>query len=112
MGTLWDLLGQFLENQLPGSNRHWQQLDLAFPCSLLGVANLCPCPKLCRMAWMPVARPLGRPLPMPLAQVATLAKEPGLESGTFGCSLGTSCHLVPQMHNTLCSTSAWGGGMI
>lgn len=29
---------------------------------------------------------------MPLAQLATLAKEPGLGSGTFGCSLG---HFLP-----------------
>lgn len=83
VGTRWDVLRQLLEKQLPNSSRHWQQLDLAFLCSLPGVANLCPCPKLCRMVWMPVGRPLGRPLPMPLAQLATLAKEPGLESGTL-----------------------------
>lgn len=29
---------------------------------------------------------------MPLVQLATLAKEPGLESGTFGCSLR---HFLP-----------------
>ena len=49
---------------------------------------------------------------MALAQLATLAKEPGLESRTFGCSLRHFCHLVPQTHNTLRSTSARGGGMI
>lgn len=92
-GTLWDLLGQFLEHRLADdTNRHWQQLNLAFPCTLPDVANLCPCLKLCRMVWMPVARPLGSLLPMPLAQLATLAQEPGLESGTFGCSLR---HFLP-----------------
>lgn len=30
MGTQWDLPGQFLENHMPSSDRHWQQLDLAF----------------------------------------------------------------------------------
>lgn len=80
-GHTMGLGGQFLENHLLDSNRHWQQLDLAFPCLLPDVANLCPRPKLCRMAWVPVARPLGRPLPMPLAQLATLAKEPGWSLG-------------------------------
>lgn len=49
MGALWDLLGQFLENQLPNSKTHRQQLDLAFPCSLPDVTNLCLCPEPCRM---------------------------------------------------------------
>lgn len=114
MGMLWDLLGQFLENQLPTTNRHWQQLDLAFPCSLPDVANLCPCPELCRMVWMPVARPLGRPLAAPLAQLATLAKEPGLEPGTFWLFFKALPATLSLRHtNTLCSTndSGWGDDM-
>lgn len=114
MGTLWDWLGQFLKNHLCATNRRWQQPDLAFPCSWPDVASLCPCPELCRMVRMPVTRPLGRPLPTPLAQLATLAKEPGLESGTFGCSLR---HFLPpcpsDTQNTLCSAndSGWGDDM-
>lgn len=59
----------------------------------------------------PAARPVGRPLPTPLAQLATLAKEPGLEAGTFGCSLG---HFLPPcpsaaQHSVLRTGSGWGG---
>lgn len=50
---------------------------------------------------------------MPLAQLATLAKEPGLESGTFGCSLG---HFLPPcpsdaQHSVLHVGSGWGDDM-
>lgn len=100
-GTLWALPGRFLENREPGSNRQWQQLDVAFPCSLPDRASLCPSSKLCRMVWMPVARPL--------AQLATLAKEPGLESGTYGCSLR---HFLPPCLRGLtpCAPQGLGGG--
>lgn len=36
--------GAILENQMPNSSRHPQQLDLAFSCSLPDVTNFCPCP--------------------------------------------------------------------
>lgn len=50
---------------------------------------------------------------MPLAQLATLAKEPGLESGTFGCSLR---HFLPPcpsdaQHSVLHVGSGWGDDM-
>lgn len=53
------------------------------------------------MVWMPVARPL--------AQLATLAKEPGLESGTYGCSLR---HFLPPCLRGLtpCAPQGLGGG--
>lgn len=94
----------------------WQTLaapGLGIPCLLPDVANLCPYPKLCRMVWVPVTRPLGRPLPMALAQLATLAKEPGLESRTFGCSLR---HFLPPcpsdaQHSVLHIGSGWGDDM-
>lgn len=48
---------------------------------------------------------------MPLAPPATLATEPGLESGTSGLSGTSRCH-VPQMHHTLLHiSSGWGGDM-
>lgn len=50
---------------------------------------------------------------MPLAQLATLAKEPGLEFGTFGCSLR---HFLPPcpsdaQHSVLHVGSGWGDDM-
>lgn len=80
-GTLWNLQGQLLGSQLSNSNRYGQQLDLTFPCSPPDVANLCRCLKLCRMVWMPVARPLGRPLLMPLPSWPHWSKSQGWSLG-------------------------------
>lgn len=62
VGHVWDAAGAIPRDSAAQLQQTLAALDLAFPCSLPDVADLCPWPKLRRMVWIPVARPLGRPL--------------------------------------------------
>lgn len=106
MSTRWDVLGQFLENQLPSSNRHGQQLDLAFLCwmwptsaHVQSSAEWSGCP------WAATSHAPG-----PAGHIGQRARA---GSGTLGCSLG---HLLPPcpsdaQHSVPHVSSGWGDDM-
>lgn len=84
MGTQWDLPGQFLENHMPSSDRHWQQLGWhSFLTARCG-QPLCLYPSSARMVWMPaLAEGPWEATSHGPAQLAHIGQEPGLESRTL-----------------------------
>lgn len=56
------------------------------------------------------SKALGEATPYAPAQLATLVKEPGLESGTFGCSLRHFLPPCPSDPQTLCAPHQLGVG--
>lgn len=98
--TPWDLLGQFLEIGISLLTARCGQ-PLAMPKTLQNDLDSC-------------SKALGEDSPMSLALLATLAKEPGLESGTFGCSLRHFLLLSPSDAHCVLQIG-WGvavGGVI
>lgn len=106
ISTRWDVLGQFLENQLPSSNGHGQQLDLAFPCRMWPTsarvqssAEWSGCP------WAATSHAPG-----PAGHIGQRARAGVWDFWLFSRALSATLSL--RCTGTLCSTSARGGGMI
>lgn len=112
-GTLWDVPGRFPENQPPGSHRHWQQLDLAFPRPPPGVANLCPRPRLCSTVRMPCSEARGEATahaPGPAGHIGQGARAGGWDLWLFFRALPAALSLRCP---ALCAPHRLGvGGML